>query len=118
MDHEALLTPRVRINHGTQRAEHPIRQAMRWEQMMAADSALTQSQLALKEGVSRARICQLMRMLSLPAEIKTVLAGLRDPSVLSLLNERRMRDIAELPDEQSQLMAFSKLHGKGVCVAV
>jgi len=86
---------------------------MRWEQMMAADSALTQSQLAHKEGVSRARICQLMRLLSLPAEIRTVLSGIRDPSVLWLLNERRLRDISGLPDEESQLMAFNRLRKNG-----
>jgi len=91
---------------------------MRWEQMMAADSALTQSQLAQKEGVSRARICQFMRMLSLPAEIKTVLVGIRDPSVLCFLNERRMRVIAGLPDEQSQLMAFNRLRRNRACVTV
>ena len=94
---------------GANEAEHPIRQAFKWREMLNADNTLTQSQLAQKQGVSRARVSQIMRLLSLPEEVQNVLLGLKDPVQSRILSERRMRNIALLPDRESQLKAFQDL---------
>jgi ParB-like chromosome segregation protein Spo0J len=91
------------------RAEHPIKQALEWQKMMEADSVLNQAKIAENEGVSRARVCQLMRLLSLAPEIQRVLVDTHDPASIRLLNERKTREIAALPDRQSQLKAFMEL---------
>jgi hypothetical protein len=80
--------------------------------MLNTDASLTQSQLAEKQGVSRARVCQIMRLLSLPREVQNVLLKLKDPPDIRPFSERRMRDIALLPDRQSQLKAFTELRQK------
>ena len=91
---------------------HPLRQAIKWQAMLDKDASLTQSQLAEKQGVSRARVCQVMRLLSLPKEVQAELLKLKNAADIRLLSERRIRDIALLPDEQSQLKAFTELRQK------
>lgn len=77
--------------------------------MLKLNKSLNQSQLADKQGVSRARVCQLMRLLSLPRKVQSVLINLKDPEQIRLLSEHKMRDIVVLPDQDSQLKAFQKL---------
>ena len=112
MDHEALLRPRLRLIGDLRKAVHPLRQAIKWQAMLDKDASLTQSQLAEKQGVSRARVCQVMRLLSLPKEVQSELLKLKNAADIRLLSERRIRDIALLPDEQSQLKAFTELRQK------
>jgi hypothetical protein len=112
VDHEALLKPTLRPTCITKKVVHPIQQALKWQKMLNADASLTQSQLAKTEGVSRARICQVMRLLSLPKEVQTVLLKLKTPTDIRPFSERRMRDIALLPDRESQLKAFQDLRQK------
>jgi len=77
--------------------------------MRNAKTPLTQSQLAAKEGISRARVCQVMRLLSLPKAVQGVLIKLKDPKQISRLSERKMRDIALLLSRERQLTAFRNL---------
>lgn len=108
IDHESLLGARCQPRVAAVREEHPIKQALAWQKMMEADPALNQAIIADSKGVSRARVCQLMRLLSLAPEIQRVLVNTRDPADIQLLNERRMREIAALPDHRSQIKYSGK----------
>ena len=91
------------------RHRHAIHVALKWKQILANDNTLTTAKIARKQGISRARVCQVMRLLSLPEEVQDVLVKLSDPAHIRLLNERRMRAIALLPERESQLNAFGNL---------
>ena len=112
MDHEALLRPKLRFTNDRRKVVHPLRQALKWQGMLNIDASLSQSQLAVRQGVSRARVCQVMRLLSLPKKIQSELLKLKNAADIRFFSERRMRDIALLPDQQSQLKAFTELRQK------
>jgi len=110
-----LLKAKPATSSKRQTEKHPICQAIEWQNMLKLDKSLNQSQLADKQGVSRARVCQLMRLLSLPKEIQSVLVKLKDPEHIRLLSERKMRDVLNLSDQDSQIKAFYNLrHESGL----
>ena len=49
---------------------HPYQQACLWRQEMERDSGITKAKIAAREGISRARVTQLMNLLELPEEIQ------------------------------------------------
>lgn len=50
------------------------------------------SDIGKKEGLTRARITQIMNLLKLPQEMQDFLAGLDDPRVIRRYSERRLRN--------------------------
>ena len=90
-------------------AKHPIHLAVKWQKRLDADSSINQAILAKDEGISRARITQIMRLLSLPEEIQDTLLKLQKPEELRLFSERRMRAIALLGDHERQVNEFRRL---------
>ena len=50
------------------------------------------AQIAKIEGLTRARITQVMNLLKLPAEVKEFLNGLQDPVEIRRYSERRLRN--------------------------
>lgn len=56
------------------------------------------SELAKNEGLTRARVTQIMNLLKLPAEMRDFLAGLDDPREIRKYSERRLRkSLLKLP---------------------
>jgi len=49
---------------------HPFLLAQSWRQEMENDTKLNKARIAAREGVSRARVTQIMNLLQLPAEIQ------------------------------------------------
>ena len=54
-------------------APHVFQQALRWQQEIAANPQLTKARNAVREGLSRSRLTQIMNLLQLPASIQQVL---------------------------------------------
>ena len=50
------------------------------------------AQIAKIEGLTRARVTQVMNLLKLPAEVKEFLNGLQDPVEIRRYSERRLRN--------------------------
>jgi hypothetical protein len=69
----------------------------------------TKAGLARKLGISKARLTQIMNLLKLAPEIQEYLKSLNDPSLLSFFNEKRLRPIANIKDNQIQLEKFKEL---------
>lgn len=51
------------------------------------------NEIAAKEGVSRARVTQVMNLLKLPEEMRDFLLGLDDPKEIRRYSERKLRSI-------------------------
>jgi len=66
-------------------------------------------ELAQREGVSRARVSQILNLLKLAPEIKEYLKDIHDESVLRFFTERRLRRIAPLQNWETQRREFMKL---------
>ena len=74
--------------------------------MIETGQAKNESDLARKIGVSRVRVCQYVRLLSLDNSIIRALEQLGDPMPERYVTERRLRSILKEPKEK-QLKALS-----------
>ena len=53
------------------RRQRPFEWARTWRQQMGTDPMLNKTKIAAREGISRARVTQIMNLLELPAEIQS-----------------------------------------------
>ena len=76
---------------------------------MEQDAKLNKTKIAAREGISRARVTQVMNLLQLPAEIQ---AGLRRPPApldIHSFSERRLRVLVSCGDEETQTSRWREL---------
>ncbi len=88
---------------------HPYQQACLWRQEMERDPRLTKANIAAREGLSRARVTQIMNLLQLPEEIQK---GLKNPPILQKipsLSERCLRRTLAWRDQEAQLRMWREL---------
>ena len=82
--------------------QHPIRLALEWRQMLAADPDLNMARIAETRGFSRARVTQIMNLLRLPTQVQETLLALSEPAQIRSLTEHRLRSIVACRDAESQ----------------
>jgi len=68
----------------------------------------SKAKLAQREGVSRARVSQILNLLKLAPEIKDYLRNTQDGRILRFFTERRLRRIATLQNWEAQGKEFLK----------
>lgn len=88
---------------------HPYHQACRWHQEIERDTSITKSKIAAREGLSRARVTQLMNLLELPEEIQKDLQNPTAPLDIHSFGERRLRQIVACGDRETQLHRWQEL---------
>jgi ParB-like chromosome segregation protein Spo0J len=70
---------------------HAFQLALRWQQEIAANPQLTKDRIAVREGLSRARLTQIINLLELSESIQQVLRNPPPPLKNSAFSERRLR---------------------------
>jgi len=88
---------------------HPYHQARLWCQEIESDSHITQANIASREGISRARVTQVMNLLQLPAEIQKELQCPPAPLEIHSFSERRLRGLLSCDNRESQLLRWREL---------
>jgi len=77
--------------------------------MIESGKAKNESDLARKIGVSRVRVCQYVRLLSLDASIVKALEQLGDPLNKRVITERLLRPyLRKTPKEQKRILSIIK----------
>ena len=84
------------------RTRHMIHLALKWHGQLENNPVLTRAQLAAKQGVSRARVTQIMSLLVLPSDVQYYLSALSDPKEIRFFSERRLRRLLCLQDLSDQ----------------
>jgi len=69
----------------------------------------SRAELARREGLSKARITQILNLLKLAPEIKDYFKNTPNESVPEFFTERRLRKIATLKNWEAQLKEFQRL---------
>ena len=70
---------------------NPVFLAREWKKMLESGEYVSQSDLARKVGVSRARVNQMLRLLKLPPEILESINRMGDPLTSRKITERNLR---------------------------
>jgi hypothetical protein len=93
----------------TPRVVELLRKALEWQALLESGEVPNQAEIARREGITRARVTQVMGMLQLAPDIQRYIlsmpAAVRRPAV----TERALRPIAQISQARDQLEAFQVL---------
>jgi hypothetical protein len=93
----------------TPRVVELLRKAIEWQALIESGEASNQAAVARREGITRARVTQVMGMLRLAPEIQVRVLSLPDMVRRPAITERALRPIAQLEDPREQWTAYSSL---------
>ena len=102
-------TPRPPKEPKTPRVVELLRKAMEWQRQLEADEVRNQAEIARLEGVTRARVTQIMALTRLEPEIREYILAM--PEVVGRVDvtEHALRSIAQIDDPKQQLAEFRGL---------
>jgi ParB-like chromosome segregation protein Spo0J len=86
-----------------------LRKAQGWRALLDSGQAANQAEIARREGVTRARVTQVMSLLRLTREIHEHILSMPKTVHRSTLTELALRPVARLKDRDAQIAAFRAL---------
>ncbi len=86
-----------------------LRKATEWQALLASGEAKNQADIARREGISRVRVCQVMRMLRLAPEIQQHVLAMSETIRRPPISERALRSIENIKLQGEQLLEFEKI---------
>lgn len=93
----------------TPRVVELLRKALEWQALLESGDAANQADIARREGITRARLTQVMGMLRLAPEIQEHVLSLPDMIRRPAITERALRPIAQLEDPKDQTARFQEM---------
>jgi hypothetical protein len=93
----------------TPRVLELLQKAQEWQRQLDAGEARTQAEIARREGITRARVTQVMGLLRLALEIQEHVLSLPDMIRRPAITERALRPIAQMEDQAEQRSTFATL---------
>jgi hypothetical protein len=88
--------------------------AVEYQKMLSMGVAKNKAEIARIEGVSRARVTQILNLINLAPEIRNYLKYMADQNDLKILTERRLRKIAKINSHKLQIEKFQELLQKKI----
>jgi hypothetical protein len=88
---------------------HPFLLAQSWQEELDNDTGLTKAKIAAREGISRARVTQVMNLLQLPDEIQAGLLTPPAPLEIHSFSERSLRVLVACEDKEIQMSRWQDL---------
>ena len=92
----------------TPRVVELLRKAIEWQALLESGEFTSQGDIATREGITRARVTQIMGILRLAPEIQEQILYMPDDTRRPLVTERILRPIVTIADHQDQLREFQK----------
>jgi hypothetical protein len=86
-----------------------LRKAIEWQALLASGEALNQADIAHREGITRARVTQVMCLLRLAPEIQQHVLALPDMVRHPAITQRALRPIVQLENASDQKARFQEL---------
>lgn len=89
-----------------------LRKAQEWQRQLDAGDVTNQAEIARREGVTRARVTQIMGMLRLAPEIQARIQAMPDGPYPTRITEHALRSILRMGDVARQYAVFAELAGR------
>ena len=96
----------------TPRVVELLRKAIEWQALLESGEATSQAELARREGLTRARVTQVMGLLRLAPEIQQHILSMPDMVGRPSITERALRRVTRLEQLGAQRQAFQQLVGR------
>lgn len=93
----------------TPRVVELLRKAIEWQALLESGEVRNQAEIARREGITRARVTQVMGLLPLAPEIQEHVLSLPDMVRRPTITERALRPIAQIADHGEQASLFEGL---------
>jgi len=93
----------------TPRVVELLRRAIEWRQQLDTGEVHTQADIANREGITRARVTQVIGLLRLAPEIKERILSLPDTKHRCPITEPMLRPIGAIADHREQLRKFQRV---------
>lgn len=97
----------------TPRVVEILRKAQAWRELIESGEVRNQAEIARREGVTRARVTQIMGLLRLAPEIQEKILDMPEVLGRSAVTERTMRPITGLGEHADQVRLFTALVADG-----
>jgi hypothetical protein len=97
----------------TPRVVELLRRALEWQALLESGEVPNQAEIARREGITRARVTQVMGMLHLTREIQQHILSMPDAVRRPAITERALRPIAQLENARDQRARFEELLENG-----
>ena len=91
------------------RRPSPIELALKYAEVLQEPSVVSKAQVAHRFGVSRARVCQVLKILELDDSILEFIKAEANTKGTNYFTERKLRPIAAIQDRNQQVRMFNKL---------
>jgi hypothetical protein len=88
------------------RVKELLLQAQEWQKMLNSGEVRNQAEIAQREGITRARVTQILNLLNLAPEIQDHILNLPKISCRSAVTERSLRPITLITNNDEQTIAF------------
>ena len=96
----------------TPRVVELLRKAIEWQTLLESGEATSQAEVARREGLTRARVTQVMGLLRLAPEIQQHILAMPNMIQRPSITERALRRVTLLAPPGAQLQAFQQLVGQ------
>jgi hypothetical protein len=93
----------------TPRVVELLHKALEWQALLESGEVPSQAAIARREGITRARVTQVMDLLRLAPEIQQRILSLPDMVSRPAITERVLRPIAQIEDATDQKAKFQQL---------
>jgi len=95
--------PKPPLDSKTPRVVECLRKAIEWQSLLESGKIASQADIARQEGITRARVTQVMGLLHLAPEIREHILAMPDAASRPLISERMLRPIVRKPPFSSYL---------------
>jgi hypothetical protein len=92
----------------TPRVVELLRKAIEWQTLLESGKAVNPADIACQEGISRARVTQVMGMLRLAPEIRERILSMPDEVGRASLTERMLRPFGTIANQRDQIRKFQR----------
>ena len=96
----------------TPRVAELLRKAIEWRTLLTSGEVANQAALARREGITRARVTQILGLLRLAPEIQHHILSMPDMVGRPSITERALRRVTQLEQLGAQRQAFQQLVGQ------
>ena len=101
--------PRLPMVPRPSRVAELLRKAQVWQAQLTSEEVQTQAEIARREGITRARVTQIMGLLRLVPEIQERILALPPMAGRAEVSERCLRPLSQMQDSREQIAAFFRL---------
>jgi len=86
-----------------------LQMAIEWQRQLDSRAIASQAEISRREGITRARVAQVLALLSLPPDIQERILALPESVGRPAITERALRPIVALDDSTDQRAGFDRL---------